>query len=406
MNRQIRKSSKQLQPPATGRTEKIPRLSWAEVCARRLERHALSTPLRDARPADIVSIMCGAHAQMLSAAELSIGLRIASITRTNIQEALWTEHSLIKTFGPRGTVHLLSAADLPMWTGALSAITPSPSGFPEGVRLTPEQTDKVVEAIAVVLKDAELTADELTEALVARVGPWAGDLVMPAFQGMWPRWRQAVDTAANRGALCFGPNRGRNVTYTNPRRWLPGFRPANGQTALADVVRRYLHAYGPATPQQFAQWLAAPRGWATKLFDSLSGQLQQVEVDNTLAWVVTGDTTAPSISPQGVRLLPYFDVYAVGCHPREWVFPGQAAERALTPSGQAGNFPVLLIAGTVAGVWHQRRSGRTLHITVEPLSRLTATQRRELDIQVERIGEFLEGKPQLTIGIVTTGGHA
>jgi hypothetical protein len=36
--------------------------------------------------------MCGAHAQVLSAAELSIGLRIAGITRTDIQEALWTEH--------------------------------------------------------------------------------------------------------------------------------------------------------------------------------------------------------------------------------------------------------------------------------------------------------------------------
>ena len=27
-----------------------------------------------------------------------------------------------------------------------------------------------------------------------------------------------------RGVLCFGPDRGRQVTYTNPHRWLPGFR--------------------------------------------------------------------------------------------------------------------------------------------------------------------------------------
>jgi hypothetical protein len=349
--------------------------------------------------------MCGAHAQLLSAAELCVGLRIAGITRTNVQEALWTEHSLIKTFGPRGTIHLLSAADLPMWTSALSAIPPSPSGLPQGGRLTPEETDEVIEAIAVVLKDAELTADELTEALVERVGPWAGDLIEGGFQGMWPRWRQALVLAANRGALCFGSNKGRKVTYTNPRRWLTRFRPADGQTALADVVKHYLYAYGPATPQQFAQWLAAPRGWATKLFDSLSGELQQVDVDGTLAWVVAGDTTAPSAPPKGVRLLPYFDAYAVGCHPREKVFPGRAAERALA-GGQAGNYPVLLIAGVVAGVWHQRRSGRKLDITVEPFDPLTATQRRELEDQVDRIGEFLEAKPQLTIGTVTVGGHA
>jgi len=387
------------------RTAEVSCLSWAEVCARRLERHALSVPSQDARPADIVGAMCGAHAQVLSAAELSIGLRIAGVTRSDVRAALWTERSLVKTFGPRGTVHLLPTQDLPMWTGALSAIPLSRSSFPEDVRLTPEQTDAVVEAIAIALDDAELTIDELTEAVIASAGPWAGDLVMPAFQGMWPRWRQAMDTAANRGALCFGPNRGRTVTYTSPRQWLPGFRPADGQTAAAEIVRRYLYAYGPATPQQFAQWLGAPRRWATELFDSLSGELQQVAVDGTLTWVVAGDTTAPSTAPQGVRLLPYFDAYTVGCQPRELVFPGRAAERALA-GGQAGNFPVLLIDGVAAGVWHQRRSGGRIEITVEPLEELTAAQRRELDDQVERVGEILEGKPRLTIGTVTVGAHA
>jgi hypothetical protein len=389
----------------SNRTTEMMRLSWAEVCARRLDRHALSTPAQDAQPADIVGAMCGAHAQVLSAAELSIGLRMANGTRTDVREALWTERSLVKTFGPRGTVHLLPTQDLPMWTGALSALPPTRNVQGKDELLTPEQTEAVIEAIAVVLEDAELTVDELTEALVDHAGPWAGDLVMAAFQGMWPRWRMALATAGIRGALCFGPNRGRKVTYTSPRRWLPGFRPADGQTALADVVRRYLHAYGPATPQQFAQWLAAPRGWATKLFESLSDELQQVEVEGTLAWVATGDTKIPSTAPKGVRLLPYFDAYTVGCQPRELVFPGRAAERALA-GGQAGNFPVLLIDGIVAGVWHQRRSGRKLDITVEPFDRLTATQRRELDDQVERIGDFLEGKPQLTIGAVTVGGHA
>ncbi|MGH2350442.1 MAG: winged helix DNA-binding domain-containing protein [Chloroflexota bacterium] len=386
-------------------TQAVPRLSWAEVWARRLEQHGLSAPLHDARPVDVVGAMCGAHAQVLSAAELSIGLRLAGITRAAVREALWTEHSLVKTWGPRGTIHLLPARDLPMWTGALAAIPPSPSGYPEGVRLTPEQTEAVIEAIALVLKDTELTADELSEAVVASAGAWAGDLVVPAWYGMWPRWRQAVYPAANRGALCFGPTRGCQVTYTSPRRWLPGFRPADGQTALAQIVRRYLHAYGPATPAQFAQWLGAPRRWATELFASLAGEFQRVEVDGTLAWVAAGDTTAPSPAPRGVRLLPYFDAYVVGCHPRERVFPGRAAERALS-GGQAGTFPVLLVDGTVAGVWHQGRSGRRLHVTVEPFDRLTATQRRELDDQVERIGEVLEGRPRLTMGTVTAGGHA
>src|SRR5688572_12228491 len=124
------------------RRSELLHLSWSEVCARRLERHALSTPSQDARPAEIVAAICGAHAQVLPAAELSVGLRIAGITRTHVQEALWNEHSLVKTFGPRGTVHLLPARDLPMWAGALSALPPAPSPFPQDVRMTPEQTDE------------------------------------------------------------------------------------------------------------------------------------------------------------------------------------------------------------------------------------------------------------------------
>ncbi|MGW3363056.1 winged helix DNA-binding domain-containing protein [Streptosporangium canum] len=386
-------------------TRQETRLSWSEVSARRLERHALSAPARDARPADVVAVMCGAHAQVLSAAELSIGLRISGLTRMDVHQALWSERSLVKTFGPRGTVHLLPAGDLPMWTGALSALPSSTSSHTKNARMTPEQTDEVVAAIAVALRDAELTADELSEAVVAATGPWAGDLVMPAFQGMWPRWRQALSTAANRGALCFGPNRGRKTTYTSPQRWLPGFRPAGEAGALAGVVRHYLHAYGPATPAQFAQWLGAPRRWASELFASLAGELQRVEVDGDTAWLAAGDTAMPSAPPRGVRLLPYFDAYSVGCHPRERLFPGRAAERALS-GGQAGTFPVLLVDGTVAGVWHLRRSGRRLDITVEPFTPLTAARLQELDEQVERVGEFLEGVPRLTIGTVTVGAHA
>jgi hypothetical protein len=221
---------------------------------------------------------------------------------------------------------------------------------------------------------------------------------------MWPRWRQALVVAAHRGTLCFAPNKGRKVTYTNPRRWLPEFQPADGATALADVVAHYLYAYGPATPQQLARWLAAPPGWTAKLVASLAADLQQVEVEGALAWQIGGDP-APAEAPTGVRLLPYFDAYAVGCHPRELVFPGVAATRALA-GGQAGNFPVLLIDGVVAGIWHMRRSGKRIAITVEPFAPLSVAQRRELELQVERIGDFLMANPQLTMGPVTVGAHA
>jgi len=377
-------------------------LTWSGVTARRMARHALAEPATDLSPAGISGVLCGAHAQVLSAAELSIGRRIAGATRADVQRALWEERALVKTFGPRGTIHLLPTADLPMWTGALSALPSSVPTHPEGVRFTPEQADEVIAAIGDALTDSELTVDELTDAIADRAGPWAVERTMDAFQDRWPRWRQLTSTAAHRGMLCFGPDRGRQVTYTNPHRWLPGLRPVDGDAALRTLVTRYLYAYGPATPQHFAKWLGTPPRYAAGLFGKLAGELAYAEP----GWVVAGDTGTPSRPQRGIRLLPYFDAYVVAGQPRERLYPGAAATRALTPTGQAGNYPVLLVDGVVGGVWHQRRSGRKLAITVEPLRELTAPQRRQLDDEISLVGAVMQATPTLTVGTVTVGAHA
>jgi hypothetical protein len=267
--------------------------------------------------------------------------------------------------------------------------------------MTPDQTERVIEAIADAVRDAELTLDELTQAIIDRAGPWAGEPVMEAFQGFWPRWRQAEDLASNRGVLCFGPNRGNKVTYTHPERWLPDLRPVGGEKALRELLKRYLYAYSPSIPDEFAQWMAAPPRWAKTLFDSHAAELEQVEFEGTISWVVAGDAAPPQCPPQGVRLLPYFDAYSYSTHPRKLLYPPRAVERGL-----AGNFQVLLIDGMVGGLWHQRRSGRNLDLTVEPLEPLTSAQHEELEQQVGRIGHFLEAVPRLTIGKVAVGAHA
>src|SRR5215470_6271721 len=357
-----------------------PTLTWSGVTARRMARHALAEPATGLDPAGIAGLLCGAHAQVLSAAELSIG--------------------------PRGTIHLLPTADLPMWTGALSALPSSVPTHPEGVRFTAGQADEVIAAIGGALADAELTVDELTEAIADRAGPWAVERTMEAFGGMWPRWRLLTSTAAHRGMLCFGPDRGGKVTYTNPHRWLAGFRPADGGAALRTLVTRYLYAYGPATPQHFAKWLGISPRYAAGLFGNLGGVLERVELDGQPGWTAAGDTATPPRPHRGIRLLPYFDAYVVAGQPRERLYPGAAANRALTPAGQAGNYPVLLVDGVVGGVWHQRRSGRKLAITVEPLRELTASQRRQLGDEVDLVGAVMEAAATLTVGTVTVGAHA
>ncbi|MFI6851915.1 winged helix DNA-binding domain-containing protein [Streptomyces sp. NPDC050416] len=388
-------------------------ITWDAASARRTERQFLAAPTGDGtQVAEVVGVMMGAHAQVLSAAEVSVGVRTSALTRADVRTALWDERSLIKTYGPRGTVHLLPARELPLWSAALTAIPTGPSPFPPDVRLTEEQSAQVVAAIGEALDGTCLTLDELTEEIVARTGPWAGDRVMPAFQDLWPRWRQVLHRAGWAGTLCFGPNRGRKATYTRPPAVDPAADPAGGTGggtggALGALVRRYLYAYGPATPQHFAKWLAAAAGWAGTVFRELAaaGDIEEVDFEGTRAWVAAGDTDFPDGPPRGVRLLPYFDAYVIAAQPRERLFPGAAYERALA-GGQAGNHPVLLVDGVVAGVWHQRRQGRRTTVTVEPLVRLTARQERELGEQVERVGEVLEAKAELVVGEVRVGPHA
>src|SRR3954471_19098277 len=97
------------------------RFTWQEASARRLARNHLTDATRTDDPARICADVLGIHAQVMSAAELAIGIRSESLTRTDVRDALWQHRTLVKTRGPRGTVHLVATEDLPMWTGALSA---------------------------------------------------------------------------------------------------------------------------------------------------------------------------------------------------------------------------------------------------------------------------------------------
>jgi hypothetical protein len=183
----------------------------------------------------------------------------------------------------------------------------------------------------------------------------------------------------------------------------------DGREALPELVHRYLRAYGPATSGDFARWLGAPPAWTGRLFTDLAAgdRIAEVTFEGAPAWVASGDAAFPDREPErGVRLLPYFDAYAIACRPRDRLFPGAAHGRALA-GGQAGNYPVVLVDGIVAGVWHQRRSGRRVAVTVEPVGEALerAAARDELAREAERVGAALEGRAELTVATVTVGPH-
>ncbi len=365
--------------------------TWGQICARRLDRHGLTSPLPDVISA--VRAMASAHAQVMSAAELAIGLRTEPDPERRpkqmVEAALWQDQDLIKTYGLRGTIHLMPAEDYGGWTAALDAITRPPQIKDV---MTGEQIDRVLDALDQAVAEGPMTIAELDQAVVTTVGPWAGDLVVPNFGGWAPRWRHALGAACRRGVICLGPSRGRSSTFQRA----PRVQPA--PDALGWLVTTFLRSYGPATPEHFARWTTAPRKVAIGSFAAAD------LVDVGTGFVNRGDDGWPEPTNGLVRLLPYFDPYTIGCHPRTELFAGTALARA-APNGSAGNYPVVLIDGTVAGIWHQRRSGSKIQFTVEALGTLLTAHRERVVEQAERIAGMAGGTAVVAFDSVRVASH-
>jgi hypothetical protein len=71
----------------------------------------------------------------------------------------------------------------------------------------------------------------------------------------------------------------------------------------------------------------------------------------------------------------------------------------------AGPTPVLLVNGSVAGVWEYKRQGRRLEVAVEPLARLSARNERRLHAEAARIGGILGLEASLVLREVRTRPH-
>src|SRR5436190_21425870 len=94
-------------------------LSWTDVHAFRMQRHHLVERAPKAQLAKVAGDIGGAQAQVMSAAELQIAVRV-DCTVQDVREALWTDRSLVKTCLMRGTLHLTRDEDLPVYTAAMS----------------------------------------------------------------------------------------------------------------------------------------------------------------------------------------------------------------------------------------------------------------------------------------------
>jgi hypothetical protein len=342
----------------------------------------------------VASRLCGLHAQVMSSAELTVWARVEGLDRRAVHRALWDDRTLVKTWAMRGTLHLLPASELSLWHAALG--TSPRYRKPALLRrfgLTLEQLDRLTELVATALHNRVMTREELAR----EVGRLSGSAALGA--KLTQSWGTILKPAAFAGRLCFGPSLGQRVQFTRPDTWLATTPAAHDpNAATADIARRFLAAYGPATYHDLARWwsgggVATARQWIASLGDEVS----RVELDGTPAWMLTAHLReARQLRPQrSVRLLPAFDQYVIAAsHHAEHLLPGKLRHRVYRQQGWIS--PVLLVNGRMEGVWRHQIKGSRVEVAVEPFVKAQPWVRRAAAEEAERLAAFLGCAPSIT----------
>jgi Winged helix DNA-binding domain len=367
----------------------VTRIAAAKVLGFRVRRHLLDRRV-PASPAEVASTLCGLHAQLAATPELSVWARVEGLGRDDVREALEEQRTLVKTWAMRGTLHLLAADDFPLFIAVLGPQWDDPGGaWLRGFGVTKEQYDALLEGVPRALGARPKTREQLADKLGELGGPELREKLLSG-------WGALLKPSARRGHLAFGPNRGRNVTFVRPDRWLGRMPRVDQDEARREIVRRFLATYGPATADELGRWL----GFRTRLKQMLldiEDELVEVELAGSPAWLLARDRDELSKAekPKSVRLLPAFDPYIVGFRPRSLLVDPEHEAKIFRP--QAWFSPVVLVDGRAAGTWERERRGPRLEIRVQPFSRLSAATRRAVGDEVERLGELLDAPTELEV---------
>lgn len=367
------------------------KLTWPQALAFRVQRHFLEERAARGDLLAVVSRTCGLHAQIMSSAEMAAWARIDGLGSDDVRVALWNERTLVKTWAMRWTLHLLTAEDYPVYLAAFHAYSHFRSErWLTSYGLTADDMNAILDGFRETLTGEGLTREQLADAVVQHTGrPYLREKLLGGFGTM-------LKPGAYQGHLVFGPSSGQKVTFVSPRHWLDDFAEIATDNARLEIVRRYLSAYGPATPSDFANWWGMTQADSRKLFRALGDELIAVSVDGWEAWGLRRDADILQAMPpsNAVRLLPGFDPYTLGLR--------REREAALSPVRKGRVFrqqgwisPVALVGGYVVGAWKYQVKQAKLVVTVEPFEPLSHAMRDGINQEALRLGAYLKAEPEV-----------
>jgi hypothetical protein len=307
-------------------------------------------------------------------ARLAIRSRSAGLTAADVDRALTNDRSLLITWLNRGTLHLMRSEDY-FWMHPLTAKPQFQVGCLRILArhgVSAEQADKGVAVVAQALSTGgPLIRAQLAERIAAAGLPREGGVAL-----------HVLMLASLRGIAVRGPMIGAQHAYVSTRDWLGSPKRAfDGDTAVAELARRYLAGHGPASDRDLAKWAGLPLGQVRRGLQAIASELR--DRPDGLAELASTPAEEPGVpSP---RLLGAFDAVLLGWESRESILGGHQGIVAAN-----GLFrPFALVAGRAAGTWAYA-AGQVALDRFEPLP---ADVEAALTAEAHDVARFLADSP-------------
>jgi hypothetical protein len=344
---------------------------------------------------EVVKHVCGIQAQDASAASLAVRARSVELVAADVEQARVQDRTIIRTWGPRGTLHLLASDDINWILPLLGPV------FVAGDRQRREELGLYEDVCAlgmhiirnVLTNHGSLTRSELFEHL-ANKGIHLEGQARPHLLGR----------AALEGLICLGPDRGTDPTYVLLNDWIGNERrghPLSEDEAYLELTHRYLSAYGIATPEDQAAWSGLPLSKIRAAWLRMADQFMEIEFDDSAAWMLKTCAAWLDELPVNtpiVRLLPRFDIYLLGYRKRDLAVQSHYAKRINAGGGII--HPTVLVDGRVVGLWKSKREKNHMSVVVEPFDELASELYEGLEAEVTDLARFL-GMPA-TLHVLTS----